>query len=189
MRSISRARHQGVAPDRQGQGQRRPRGVCRRHRRNPHDPGRRFDHAARGTPEVLPRARLGTRRIRQRRPAGLSDGGTRDAVPQPLREQVFRRGVYLAARANGQGHALRHESAVHGETTKRSPPTALTSAISIRSGTSICCSGPTSSTSRLPTSRFITATAPMARPISRRWSHGWLLLRMMCFAARKLKFV
>lgn len=23
----------------------------------------------------------------------------------------------------------------------------------------------------------------------RRWSHGWLLLRMMCFAARKLKFV
>jgi hypothetical protein len=22
-----------------------------------------------------------------------------------------------------------------------------------------------------------------------RWSHGWLLLRMVCFAARRLKFI
>ena len=72
-----------------------------------------------------------------------------------------------------------------GATTKKSLPTARTSAISIRSAILICSLARTSSTSKSPIFPSTTASARMDRPTFSVGATGGCLLRMMAFAAEE----
>ena len=81
-------------------------------------------------------------------------------------QQVLQPGVFVAARAVDQGHAVRDEGAVGARTTSCSRRTGTISASSIRSAISICSSAPRARTSTSPTCRSAIGSGPTARPTS-----------------------
>ena len=158
--------------------------------RGPADPGLRHGRGARGHAEV--RGRAGPRQGRdgQRLAHGLPHGGPRHALPEPAGQQ----GVRLVCSPGCSGSRCGTRSAAPrpstGRTTSGSPPTARSSATSTPSATSTCCFG------RGPPQPARSSTWPCATTSGEygqtnisRFRHGWLLLRMSLFAARKLKFV
>ena len=144
-------------------------------------------------PEDLPRfyealIRDGKGDFMQRRAPGLPDGRTRHALPNLLGNKFFSLAFpgCSDSRSRTRSAAPRSCAATH---TRRSPPTAPTSATSIRSAISISSSAPPSSTSRLSTCPSAIASGPTATTNIQRWRHGWLLLKMCVFAAGRIKFV
>ena len=83
-----------------------------------------------------------------------------------LGNKFFGAGAVGDPRAAAQGHAVRHQGAVPPRLRAHRRRRAASSATSIRSATSICCSAPPSRTSRSSSCRSATARAPTARPRS-----------------------
>ena len=144
-------------------------------------------------PEELPkfyrRPRRRARRVRQRRAARLSDGGTRDAVPEPVREQVFRRGVYAgcSGRRSRTRFAAR-KSCFDADYEKIAANRAYFGDFD-PFGDFDLLFGADKLNLKIADIPIHYRDRTYGTTNIQRWSHGWLLLRMMCFAARKLKFV
>jgi glycosyltransferase involved in cell wall biosynthesis len=143
-------------------------------------------------PEDLPkfyeRACQRPRRVRQRRAPRLPDGREGHAVPESLREQGLRPDLHLAPRPAGEGHPLRHEG---------SPPRPLRahrrqSGLLRRLrpfGDFDLLFGAAKLHLQIVDVPIRYKERTYGETNIQRWKHGWLLLRMVLFAARKLKFI
>ena len=146
-RAAPRARDRLRPADRQGQGRRGAARVRARAVRRADDPRRRPDRAAARSCRAFLEA-IATGRAEFVNGSRLVYGlePRRDALPQPARQQGVLARLQRAARAAGEGHALRHQGAEAARATSRSPPAARTSATSTRSATSTSCSARRGST-------------------------------------------
>ena len=173
----------------QGQGRRRaPRLRAGEGRRAAH-PRLRHGRRPRGRAEVRGRPRPRQVRDRQRLAPRLPDGRQGDALPEPPREQVLRARSSRGCSASRCGTRCAAPRPSGARTTSASRRTGRTSGTSTPSATSTCSSAPRASTSASSTSRCATTSASTATTNISRFRHGWLLLQMSAFAARKLKFL
>ena len=144
----------------------------------PEDLPRFYDALARGKGEFVNGVRLVYPMEKQR-----------DAVLQSARQQVLQLGVLLAAGPADQGHAVRHQGAAAG---------AITSEIAANRayfgdfdpfGDFDLLFGAARLNLKMIDMPIRYRDRTYGQTNIQRWKHGWLLLKMVAFAASRIKFI
>ena len=180
---------QGAEAAKPGQGRRGARSLRRRHRRPAVHPRRGPDHAAGGVAEVLRGGALRHRRIRQRRAAGLSDGRAGHAVPQHGGEQA----VWPDASVGCSGQKIK-DTLCGTKVLFRADYEAIARNRAYFGdfdpfGDFDLLFGAAKLNLRMVDLPIRYRARTYGQTNIHRWRHGWLLLRMVIFAARRLKFI
>ena len=144
-------------------------------------------------PEDLPRffdaLRSGDGGVRQRRPAGVPDGKAGDALLESAREQVLQPGVLVAARSVDQRHACAEPKCSGRANYERIAANRAYFGDFDPFGDFDLLFGAARLSLRIVDLPIRYRERTYGTTNIQRWRHGWLLLRMVLFAARRLKFV
>ena len=168
---------------------RRASGIPQGDRRRPDD-SRCRPHRASGGPAALLRgAAIGRRGVRQRRAARLPDGKGGDALLQSAREQVLQPGVLVASRTVDQGHACAAPKCCRRANYERVAANRAYFGDFDPFGDFDLLFGAARLSLRIVDLPIRYRERTYGTTNIQRWRHGWLLLRMLLFAARRLKFV